>query len=60
MPTEVWILTAYLLGTAFGVWYQRRKDIEQTIDSLIESGYLRTRKSSSGDIEVLKWNDLSE
>ena len=58
LPSELWLFIAYATGTVFGLWmgYRSRAEtiIEMTIDSLIEQGYLRSRKDSKGDIELLK------
>jgi hypothetical protein len=42
----------YLLGRN-----DRNKIIVTTIDTLIDQGYLRARKDSNGDDELIKWND---
>ena len=51
---------AYVLGTAFG-WYVGRssglkKGIVDTVDSLIDQGYLKW-KGSKANPEVMKWNE---
>ena len=57
---EGFILLAYVLGTAFG-WYVGRcsglkKGIVDTVDSLIDQGYLKW-KGSKANPEVMKWNE---
>jgi len=42
----------YLLGKS-----DRNKIIVTTIDTLIDQGYLRSRKDSKGEDELIKWND---
>lgn len=32
----------------------------KTIDSLVENGFLRTRKSKDGELEILKWDAKDE
>ena len=61
MAFELWLILTAIIFTAFGIWVGKRNTIETTIDSLIDTGYLRTRrKSVDGELEILKWNDLSE
>lgn len=60
MLLEGFILLSYILGTGFG-WYIGRSSgmkqgIAQTVDSLIEQGFLRWRGSKDNP-EVLKWNE---
>jgi len=45
---------AYVAGTGFGLWYKQMSTVEKTIDSLIDNGYLKYRKKSNGDIDILK------
>jgi hypothetical protein len=33
------------------------KIIEETIDNLIHQGFLKTKKSHKGEIEIMKWNE---
>jgi hypothetical protein len=33
---------------------------EATIDALIEKGFLRHKKTSDGEVEILKWNAADE
>ena len=32
----------------------------KTIDTLVEGGFLRTRRMPDGELEILKWNDFSD
>ena len=61
MEDYIWLFVAYSVGTAFGVVITLRAKMENiigsTIDSLIDQGYLRARKDSNGDIEILKHNE---
>jgi hypothetical protein len=49
-----WLALAYVAGTGFGLWYKQTSTVEKTIDSLIDNGYLKYRKKSNGDIDILK------
>lgn len=56
------VIWAYVIGSAI-TWFlvsgsYRRQGIEQTIDSLIENGFLRHKRDEDGEIQILKWNDL--
>lgn len=61
MPDYAWILTAYAVGTGFGYVIGKiasvRDAAELTIDSLIESGYLKHRIDENGDVQILKHNE---
>ena len=57
VPGVGWLLLAYVIGTGFGMWLKFQKVIGLTIDSLIDNGYLKHRKDSNGDIEILKINE---
>ena len=57
---EGFILLSYVLGTAFG-WYVGRsfglkKGIVDTIDSLIDQGYLKWKGPKSNP-DIMKWNE---
>lgn len=58
--TTLWFFFAYIVGTLFGmaVGYSSgaRKGCEITIDQLCKNGFLRHRRKSDGDIELLKLN----
>lgn len=57
IPDYGWLLLAYVAGTAFGMWASFQNAIAKTIDALIDQGYLKTRKKSDGEIEILKYNE---
>lgn len=61
IPDWGWLFLAYGAGsvvTGFMVWKKNSIDsINLTIDSLIEQGYLRSRKTENGEIEILKYNE---
>jgi len=60
MPTEVWLLATAIIFTILGWKMGKQNSIEQTIDALISQGFLRTRRQKDGELEILKWNDLTE
>ena len=59
----MWLLTAYVLGSGFSAYiFHRsgtRSGIENTIDSLVDQGFLRHKTDTDGEVEILKWNDNS-
>jgi hypothetical protein len=61
MPGTSWLLFAYAVGTGFGYVLGKTSSIknaaEVTIDSLIEKGYLKTRRGANGELEILKYNE---
>jgi hypothetical protein len=66
MSTEMllWLLGAYVAGSG-ATWYLFLKKnfldaTEATIDTLIENGFLRTKRSANGEVEILKWNANDE
>jgi hypothetical protein len=60
-PGTGWLFFAYATGTLFGMWtgfkIYAAKGAELTIDTLIEGGYLKTRKGTDGEIEILKYDE---
>ena len=60
----LWLLGAYLAGSVATYYLFLRQNFlnatEATIDSLIEKGFLRYKKTSDGEIEILKWNAIDE
>ena len=54
LPGTGWLLLAYAIGTAFGMYWKFQNVIGSTIDSLIENGYLKHRRDANGEIEILK------
>lgn len=61
MIMEVWIFITAVVFTFLGMSFRldRKKFVgsivENTIDKLIEDGYLRTRKDEKGEIHLLKY-----
>jgi hypothetical protein len=56
----LFILVAYVFGTAFG-WYWgkvngMKQGITDTVDNLIEQGFLKW-KGHKNNPEVMKWNE---
>ena len=60
----LWLLGAYVAGSvATYLLVLKSKTVDavgHTIDRLIEEGYLRARRDSNGEIEILKWNALDD
>ena len=59
----LWLLGAYIAGTLFTLFVLgpqiTNKAIESTIDTLMAKGIIRYKKDKDGEIEILKWNDIS-
>jgi hypothetical protein len=53
-----WFLFAYAVGTVIGVWIGFKSGIRHgsgvTIDALMETGFLKYKKDSEGEITLLK------
>ena len=66
MITEnvMWLLGAYIAGSAATYYLFLKKNFldatEATIDTLIDNGFLRVRKSDNGELEILKWDEKDE
>ena len=66
MLTEnvMWLLGAYVAGSAATYLLMLKATFvdaaDKTIDTLIENGFLRTKRNADGEIEILKWNDNSD
>ena len=60
MSVELWIFTAYVLGTLFGLYVgsksARYKIVEQTIDDLISKRIIKT-KMINGEVEILQYDE---
>ena len=60
----MWLLGAYLAGSGATYYLFLRQNFltatEATIDALIDKGFLRYKKTSDGEIEILKWNAIDE
>ncbi len=58
MMEIIFIFVAYSAGTAIGLWFANQKMrnlVEETVDNLIEQGYLQTKKMPDGELDILKW-----
>ena len=64
LPDWGWLLLAYTVGTWLGYTWGLKKGamvtIENTIDALIAQGFLKQRKNSQGEIELLKPKTFEE
>ena len=63
MSIEAWLLITAFIFTVFGfIWGSgnKKETIESTLDQLIDKGYLRFRKDDEDQIELLKWNHISD
>ncbi len=59
---EIWLLAAYIAGIWAGyriaIVNGRREGIELSIDSLIRSGYLKSKVNAKGETVIYKyWED---
>ena len=55
-----WIIGTYLIGSFAGYILGRDKQeviIDATIQSLMDNGFLRYRKTTDGETEIMKWNE---
>lgn len=59
-PTIVWLLLSYLTGSAATFFLVYRsiltRSVGDTIDSLMDQGYIKFKRLPNGDVEILKWN----
>ena len=53
---ETFIFLSYVLGTYMGFVFAKAK-VKKIIDNLIHQGFLKTKKSHKGEIEIMKWNE---
>ena len=60
----MWLLGAYIAGSVAPYYLFLKKNFldatEATIDTLIDNGFLRVRKSDNGELEILKWDAKDE
>lgn len=60
----MWLFGSYIAGSAATYFLMLKTTYidasGKTIDTLIEGGFLRHRKTQDGEIEILKWNDNSD
>lgn len=63
-PMHLWLLGTAIIFTFVGMFFTRRdmadytgRVIEATIDRMIQDGYLKTRRTKDGELELLKYNE---
>lgn len=60
MEMWIWLLVAYIVGTAFGIYVRSKGDVERTteavIDTLIDQGYLKTQGQGK-NVDIIRWED---
>ena len=60
----LWLLGAYVAGSVATYLLMLKATFvdaaDKTIDTLIEAGYIRTRKNKDGEIELLQWDFKDE
>lgn len=58
---ELWLLVAYAAGTMCGWYLAYRKAhtaaVEFSLDQLINQGFIKHRRTNTGEIEIIKWNE---
>ena len=58
---ELWLLGAYLAGTACGWYMAYRKAytaaIEFSLNKWIDQGYVKHRRRRDVEIDIIKWNE---
>ncbi len=59
MAIELWLLGTAVVFTYVGWKMGTKTSIERTVDALVQQGFLRHKKDSKGEVEILKWNDLT-
>ena len=66
MSTEMllWLLAAYVTGSAATYFLMLKATFVdaagKTIDSLVENGFLRYKRTKDVELEILKWNQEDE
>lgn len=59
-----WLLVAYVAGSVATYLLMLKATFvdaaDKTIDTLIEGGYIRTRKTKDGELELLQWDFKDE
>lgn len=58
--TYFWLFIAYVAGSVATFYLVYRSiltnAIGNTVDTLIEQGYIKSKTLPSGEVEILKWN----
>jgi hypothetical protein len=61
MPTEVWLLIAYAIGSIVSYGWGYKKGVadasERAIDALMAQGIIRWGKDENGEIQIYKWDE---
>jgi len=59
-----WLLVAYVAGSVATYLLMLKATFvdaaDKTIDTLIDAGYIRTRKNANGELELLQWDFKDE
>lgn len=61
--SDIWLLGAYFVGTIMGWHFSKisaAQMAEQTIDVLIDGGFLKSRTNENGEIELIKVNQSND
>jgi hypothetical protein len=60
----LWLFGAYVAGSVATYLLMLKATFidaaDKTIDTLIEAGYIRTRKNKDGELELLRWDFKDE
>ena len=60
----LWLLLAYVAGSIATYLLMLKATFvdaaDKTIDTLIDAGYIRTRKNKDGELELLQWDFKDE
>ena len=60
----MWLLGAYVAGSVATYLLMLKATFidaaDKTIDTLIQAGYIRTRKNKDGELELLQWDFKDE
>ena len=60
----LWLFGAYVAGSVATYLLMLKATFidaaDKTIDTLIEAGYIRTRKNKDGELELLQWDFKDE
>ena len=60
----LWLFGAYVAGSVATYLLMLKATFidaaDKTIDTLIEAGYVRTRKNKDGELELLQWDFKDE
>ena len=62
MPDWGWLFLAYVSGSVVTGWMVWRSAVTNsiafTVDNLVKNGFLRYRRMSDGEIEILKYDHV--